>query len=308
MLELIRTLGYREAQVLFPIRGERLHAMIASCGIERRTDPGYDWHGLARGNAEFVIFQYTISGLGQLSFEGRSMVLHPGEAMLLRVPHDHRYRVLPGEHWELLQVTLKGREILRLWDTLITQAGPVVRLALDGPSLRQAVALCDAVLGGRVTSAFEASSLAYGLAMALLQESAPRSAPRVPAWLTRVIRFCRDNLSRPIGVEDMAKKAGRSRHHFSRQFAALRGISPGQFLLELRMQEAVRLVRDTRLPVHEIAARCGYSSSNYFCKAFRKSFGVAPGAFRSSGMYGFPPGKVSVTHQARKPAAARPRG
>jgi len=82
----------------------------------------------------------------------------------------------------------------------------------------------------------------------------------------------------------MAEVAGLSRYHFSRRFQDARGVSPARFLAELRMQEAVRLIQ-TNLAVNEVARRCGFRDPNYFCKAFRRSFGVSPGAFAQSGMY-----------------------
>jgi len=278
-------LGYREASLVFARRPAPLHAMITSAGYQEVRDSSYDWHGLRRGNAEFALLQYTLSGEGMLSYEGREMRVTPGSAMLLHFPHHNRYWLPRGGRWAFFYLCLNGREILRHWRALVARVGPLVALPETSPGLRSAAAACHAVLTQHMPSAFGASSSAYALTMALLDDLLPPGPIREPpAFVDQVLRFCRSSLARPIGVDEMAAAAGLSRHHFSRQFQAARGVSPARFLAELRMQEAVRLIQ-TDLAVKDVARRCGFRDPNYFCKAFRRTFGVSPGAFGRSGMY-----------------------
>ena len=58
------------------------------------------------------------------------------------------------------------------------------------------------------------------------------------------------------------------------------GVSPGVFLLQLRMNEAKRLLRETLAPVKEIAVRSGYGSAIAFHRAFHASHGMTPRAYR----------------------------
>ncbi|MGD0837111.1 MAG: AraC family transcriptional regulator [Polyangia bacterium] len=105
-------------------------------------------------------------------------------------------------------------------------------------------------------------------------------AGSAPAFIAAVEDFCRLNFARPIGVGDMARVANMSRFHFSRMFERACGTSPGRYLARIRLEEAKRLVAAGGTTVKEVAQRCGYGDANYFCKVFRKSFGVSPGAFR----------------------------
>jgi AraC-like DNA-binding protein len=277
--------GYHEASLVFGRRHAPLYAMITSAGYQVERDKSYDWHGIRRGNAEFALLQYTLEGEGMLAYEGREMRVSPGTAMLLHFPHDNRYWLPQGGRWVFFYVCLNGREILRHWRALVAKAGPLVTLAVTAPGVRAAATACHALLRGNVASPFAASSLAYAVTMALLDDCMPAAPIREPpAFVDRVVRFCRASLARPIGVDEMAHAAGLSRYHFSRRFQQARGVPPARFLAELRMQEAVRLIQ-TNLPVNEVARRCGFGDPNYFCKAFRRSFGVSPGAFGRSGMY-----------------------
>jgi hypothetical protein len=76
---------------LFPKGSYRLHAMLTSAGYDRRTGGTYDWHGLRRGEAPFVLLQHTLSGSGRLRYEKRHMEIRAGQTLLLSFPHDDRY-------------------------------------------------------------------------------------------------------------------------------------------------------------------------------------------------------------------------
>ena len=111
-----------------------------------------------------------------------------------------------------------------------------------------------------------------------------RPLEAMPAYVAKVEAFCRQSFTRPIGVRDLAKVANMSRCHFSREFHKVLGISPGRFICHVRMEHAMRLVKTGGFTVKDMAQQCGFSSANYFCKVFRKTYGMSPGSFETSGI------------------------
>ncbi len=262
-----------------------LHAVITSAGYEERS-ADYDWHGLKRGSAEFCLFQYTLAGRGQLAFAGSRHTVVPGQAMLLWFPHDNRYWLASGDHWRHFYLCLAGREVMRAWRTVVARRGPLIHLGDDSPALAVAVEAAVAGLTGAIRDPYTSSAHAYGLAMALCAEVLGDPGPerRNPA-IEAAKRHGRGRFADGLGVSDLARAAGMTRHHFARTFAKSEGTSPSQWLADLRAREATRLLRETPLSVAEIGSRCGYQDAAYFCRAFRRLVGVSPGEFRSSGMY-----------------------
>ena len=118
--------------VFFASRKPLLHSMLVSCGYETRTSPSYDFNGLTRGASEFAVFQYTIAGEGSLDYEGRTFKMKPGDAMLVHIPHDHRYYLASdSKSWRHLFVTVAGMETVRLMREAETLYGPVIHLEPD---------------------------------------------------------------------------------------------------------------------------------------------------------------------------------
>jgi AraC-like DNA-binding protein len=94
----------------------------------------------------------------------------------------------------------------------------------------------------------------------------------------------------PIGVEQMAQAAGLSRAHFSREFRRVFGESPHAYLLTRRLERAAALLRHTDRSVAEICFSVGLCSVGSFTTSFKRTFGVAPSAYRAS----FPPAAEQV--------------
>jgi AraC-like DNA-binding protein len=88
-----------------------------------------------------------------------------------------------------------------------------------------------------------------------------------------------------LSVEDLARAAGLSRAHFSRQFRAVFGESPHAYLLTRRMERAAALLRTTDRSVADICFSVGLQSVGSFTTSFTRTYGASPTAYRA----GFPP-------------------
>jgi AraC-like DNA-binding protein len=94
----------------------------------------------------------------------------------------------------------------------------------------------------------------------------------------------------PLGVDDLARAAGLSRAHFSRQFRRAFGESPHAYLLTRRLERAAALLRNTDRSVAEICFAVGLQSLGSFTTSFTRHYGRSPAAYRAS----FPPASASA--------------
>ena len=89
----------------------------------------------------------------------------------------------------------------------------------------------------------------------------------------------------PLGVSDMARAAGLSRAHFSREFRRAFGDPPHAYLLTRRLERAAALLRNTDRSVTDICLSVGLRSLTSFTTSFTRAYGMSPTAYRAS----FPP-------------------
>ncbi|WP_347904685.1 AraC family transcriptional regulator [Pseudomonas purpurea] len=84
----------------------------------------------------------------------------------------------------------------------------------------------------------------------------------------------------PLQVADLARIAGLSSPRLHARFVAECGQTPMDYIRSRRLHLAVNLLRETVLPIGEIASRVGYSSQSAFTAAVQREFGAAPGKLR----------------------------
>ena len=89
-----------------------------------------------------------------------------------------------------------------------------------------------------------------------------------------------DNISdSAFGVEKMADDIHLSRTQLFRKLKAISGMSPNEFINEIRLQKAADLILSKADTLTQISYSVGFKEQSYFAKRFRKKFGVAPSEY-----------------------------
>lgn len=127
----------------------------------------------------------------------------------------------------------------------------------------------------------EASSLIYRMLMKLLEHSgASGDGGMGNPMVDRAITYIQAHLNEKLTVEEIAFSAGYSASYFSHMFTVETGLSPYQFVIKSRVEEAQQLLKTTRMTVQEIAFQCGFNSAANFCYTFRRLCGLSPHQYR----------------------------
>ncbi len=135
-----------------------------------------------------------------------------------------------------------------------------------------------------------AETLTVGLVLHLLANYGV-AKPKVPSprgklnafQLRRVIDFIDAHLGEDVSLIALARQAHVSPFHFARLFRHTVGISPHQFVLRLRIQRAIGLMKSRTLSLAHIAVECGFHDQPHFTRAFRTVTGTTPAAHPSRG-------------------------
>lgn len=138
---------------------------------------------------------------------------------------------------------------------------------------------------GSIAAVTRLSEIVFIEAIRFAGDEAPELRRLIAAFadarIGRAIALIHQQPARPWTVDSLANEVGMSRTRFAEQFREMIGTSPVSYLTDWRLQRAMAALSTSRLPISEIARRCGYSSSAAFTRVFNKRFGRAPKAFRS---------------------------
>jgi AraC family transcriptional regulator len=101
-----------------------------------------------------------------------------------------------------------------------------------------------------------------------------------PKVLGRVIERLRSDSDADISLAALAADAGLSRFHFCRAFKESTGLSPHAWLRQHRLEQAMKMLRNTEASVVSVAAALGYASQSAFAAAFRRLTSETPSDWR----------------------------
>jgi transcriptional regulator GlxA family with amidase domain len=94
--------------------------------------------------------------------------------------------------------------------------------------------------------------------------------------LTEAVTLMEANIEEPLSTDEIAQLAGISRRQLERLFKQYLGSLPSRYYLELRLQRARQLLRDTNYSIVQVGLMCGFSSGSHFSTAFGALFGNTP--------------------------------
>lgn len=242
----------------------------------------------AKGVQEQVLI-VCLEGEGFVRIGPRSWSMRQGGAVLLPPGQKHQYGADEGRPWSILWVHFEGEgseDYRRM--LLMDETDPVFQM-------RDLVTVIDAfeetfrhVLGGYRDVDLIGLATACGrfFGCCRLQRGA-REGPRREAEdrVLRTIHFMKENLDRPLSLDELAKASNWAPSYFSEVFRRQTNSPPALFLTRLRMQRACELLKTTDAAIAQIADAVGYPDAFYFSRVFSKQIGMPPAVYRKT--YGF---------------------
>lgn len=100
--------------------------------------------------------------------------------------------------------------------------------------------------------------------------------------IKNILNYIQNHYPEKITIRDAAFQAGYSSSHFMRFFKEYAGQTFVEYLLDYRLTAAARLLSETNEPVSAIAPECGFENLSYFCRCFRKKYGIQPSGMRKT--------------------------
>ena len=206
-------------------------------------------------------------------------------------PYDVRWRAVSPEPFETMLVFVELPLLQRALEEVFGTDATKVRLrdasAFNDEGLNSLLGLLREELMRPQASPLFVQSLAQMIAVHLARnygetgEDSHSGSPSLPGYkLRQITDWMAEHLSEDLDLERLAARAGLSKFHFQRLFKAGVGVSPSHYLISLRMNEARRLLRETKMSVVDVALEVGYADPSNFARLFRRENGLPPSDYR----------------------------
>lgn len=259
-----------------------LHVLFAG---ESHTKPN---HRLGPKVYDFYLMHVVLSGSGSFTTEHKRYELHAGDTFLIRPNELISYESDNHDPWHYRWVAFRGEQV----EHLITLAGFV-----SGREVMTSVPLepvgsyyqdiLEAFRFNHPTSSIYASGLLhmimteYGRAQQPSDYYLHRQHANEHQLHNQMVHYLTTQYTHPVSIEHMAEALGYNRAYLSRIFKQKIGVTPSTFLLQLRLDNARRMLRErTELTIEQVSASVGIQDALYFSKQFKKLYHQSPTSYR----------------------------
>jgi len=221
--------------------------------------------------ADFAEIFWCIDGCGRFYDHNQEFQLRPGGVWYY--PPNSLHHIIPHPHFNYRWLSIDGPD-----------AGNLFRSLRFTPGLNPAGACPEELFAEVMLELRDGSHQSQMRALAaafkiLTLAMTPQGDPRPTAEQARDL--IHKNYSNPgMDVSTLAELLHVHRITLNRLFLEAYGIPPGKYLNNVRLQEGIRLLTESPLPVKEVAKSCGYESAGYFTKVLRRQTGHTALAFR----------------------------
>ena len=264
------------------------------CRFDGYSGPCVDWHWHAT-----LEINVCVSGVLKTSTQRGEYIVREGDAVLVNANVLHRNEAYEGAPGVRVQTHMFDRSLVAAAELPQRRyVAPVVECTLlDALPLFRKNAEHRAVLEA-LDRAFEAAGEekdgyeleicgllnrawqgVYALTLPVIGARQP--LPRMEtARLKQMLGFIREHYAEDISPADVAASAGVCERECFRCFRQELGTTPLATLTDFRLRRAAELLRETDRSVSDIAAACGFATSSYFGKVFRRRMNLSPLAYR----------------------------
>lgn len=226
-----------------------------------------------------LLLKHTLSGSGVLYALGKRFKLCPGDLFIISRPGPYVYCFEDSsESWHFefvsMEINRAGSILPPLW-----RKGPVISILEHEALRKQLQDLIDLRMREDYQLELQHSALAYQLFLSAIALHSDIGMD-IPPGVRKLKELIAANFFQDITIQELAVQCGYTQEAITRLFLKHYKTSPGQYLLNLRLSRACRLLAENNLHIQEIALACGFSNQSYFTRLFRKKMNVTPSQYR----------------------------
>jgi AraC family transcriptional regulator len=206
-------------------------------------------------------------------------------------PYDCRWKAVTSQPFESMAVFIELPLLQRAFEEVFGAEAPHARLrdisAFTDVTLSSLMETVREELMRRRASPLYLQGIAQAIAIHLARNYAeagrdsPTGSPSLPGYkLRQITDWMAQNIAEEFNLDRLAAQAGLSKFYFNRLFKKAMGVSPSRHLITLRIDEAKRLLRETKRSVVDVGLDVGYAGPSHFAQIFRKETGLSPSDYR----------------------------
>lgn len=262
---------------------ENFEINVDECGIEQGI-PGF---GYKYEVLKSAVIHYITNGNGTFKINNKIYKLKKGDVFILLKGMKVEYIASIDEPWKYKWIGFSGSNISEYLNRTSLTDSYVVTCEKNSKIPNIISNMCEISKNYNPSSSHDILLLreVYSLLYAVINEFPKKfeyKDKEIHSYIQEAIDYININYMNNITVQDITEHVNLSRSYLYKMFIKNLNVSPQNYLINLRMYKATLLLKNTKIPIGEVANKVGYNDSLLFSKTFSKHFSMSPLSYRKN--------------------------
>lgn len=277
-----------QKMIVLPIQSQRTEEKNAVIGQFYLTAIGYyphaDYHSRSRkrGCSQYIML-YCTKGMGTVTILDTSYTLLPNHYIILPRDTPHHYHSDRDDPWTIYWIHFTGERASAMYERYTEQQSVPVFCPFDQRKIDEFELVYNMLEHGFRKRELEIANLRLQHYIASFVYASELS-PSIAAGdkIDESITYVKNNLDKPLSVQDLAEQQQLSVTHYTRLFKVKTGTTPTQYVNDLKIRKSCQYLYFSELSIKEICVELGFSDPYYFSRLFKKTMGMSPANYKKA--------------------------
>ncbi len=246
--------------------------------------PHAEFHDRKRktGTKEHILL-YCTEGQGEVIINNKKFKLLPNHFIIIPPDIPHHYKSSLKNPWMIYWVHFTGKRASAIYNRYSNENLPIVKfIAYNEQRVKNFLEIIHLL-----ESTFEERSLEFAninlmhFISSFIYQQEFNSKSKEKNMVNNSIDFMKENLHKPLKIDDLANHENLSVSRFSEVFKENTGYPPIHYFIKLKVQKSCQYLYFTDKSIKEISLIIGFNDQYYFSRMFKKTMGVAPSKYKA---------------------------
>ncbi len=228
---------------------------------------------------ESILILFIDSGALEVTYDGETFTAHSDDIVIIDCRNEHSYHALNNLQFHYFHFT--GNSSIAYINLIYElNHGALIHGGQTGMLSSMFTSMLKIAKGQSSTQSEHRISLYLHMLLCELVEKCSDVHPLANESIEKAVKYMEDHINQNISLDELAEHINLSKFYFNRYFKKHMGLTPHQYFINMRLQNAKRMLVTTSASIEQVAENCGFDNASNFIRLFKQRVGMTPTVFR----------------------------
>lgn len=236
----------------------------------------------------YNVIHYVSKGSGTIIYKKKEYTVKKGQLFILNAYEEHQYMTDADDLLVLNWIEFAGGDSVKIVNSILNDQLIIIDEPYSDKVNRYMLRIFALINNNLEQNNILISKLLYSILLNLLRLNISNKHKEISEGrlinIKRTMEYIENHLHEDLNIEQLSKISNYSAAYFARLFHKVTGVTPAQYILNRRINEAKKILSNSDESIYVISDKLGFCSASHFIKNFKKAEGLTPAEYRKQSL------------------------